>query len=67
MKILYEIQFNKRNGAVESSALPYVPMDMLEELMMRLDLQVTQVSYLNLTDSLSDTVVDDWWGKVFDL
>jgi hypothetical protein len=44
IKILHELQFNERNAILEASKIPYVPMDVLEELMMRLDLQVTQVS-----------------------
>jgi hypothetical protein len=49
IRILYEVQFNGRHATLEASKVPYVPMDILEELMMRLDLQVTQVSNPNST------------------
>ncbi|KIM94826.1 hypothetical protein OIDMADRAFT_135229 [Oidiodendron maius Zn] len=44
MKILCEAQNGQlQNFGLETSAIPYVPMEMLEELFMRLDLQVTQM------------------------
>lgn len=46
MKILCEVQYDgqqPRHSILEASAVPYVPITVLEELFMRLDLQVTQV------------------------
>jgi hypothetical protein len=48
-KILCEIQYDEErrtyhHGSLMSSPIPYVPMQSLEELLIRLDLQMTQVS-----------------------
>lgn len=51
MKILCEVQYSEqqpRHAVLEASPVPYVPMEMLEEMFMRLDLQVTQVSQRDL-------------------
>jgi hypothetical protein len=48
-KIICEVQYDEErksyhHGSLRSSPIPYVPMDSLEELVIRLDLQMTQVS-----------------------
>jgi hypothetical protein len=62
MKILCEVQYSgqqPQHSVLEASAVPYVPMPMLEELFMRLDLQVTQVRPPALVRNSSDGV-DGW-------
>jgi hypothetical protein len=48
-KILCEIQYDEgrksyHHESLQSSPVPYVPMESLEEVVIRLDLQMTQVS-----------------------
>jgi hypothetical protein len=49
MKILCEVEYNEetrrhQHDVLRASGIPYVPIEMLEEMFVRLDLQVTQVS-----------------------
>lgn len=51
LKILYEVQYNEETRRYEhdvlgASEIPYVSLEVLQDLFMRLDLQVTQVRLL---------------------
>jgi hypothetical protein len=53
MKILSEVQYNEQqpyHSVLEAAAVPYIPMEVLEELFMRLDLQVTQLKPCEIRD-----------------
>jgi hypothetical protein len=53
MKILGEVEHQGQHlshSVLEASPVPYVPIEMLEALFMRLDLQVNQVRHCNHTD-----------------
>jgi hypothetical protein len=59
MKILCEVYYNEKTGrhqhnVLGASEIPYVPMKMLEEMFMRLDLQVTQVRLRDVQTSKHD-------------
>jgi len=63
LKILCEAQPNfqgHRPSILKTSAVPYAPIEMLEEIFMRLDLQVTQVRIRDPWAICSDVMADGW-------
>lgn len=53
MKILSEIQYNGQqphHSVLKATAVPYVPMSVLDEVFMRLDLQMTQLKPCEIRD-----------------
>lgn len=63
MKILSEVKYNEQthcyqHDVLRASKLPYVSINILEEMFMRLDHQVTQVSLPDYADCVFLTKVD---------
>jgi len=55
MKILCEVKYNEetrrhQHDVLRASEIPYVSIEMLKEIFVRLDLQVTQVSLPDCAD-----------------
>jgi hypothetical protein len=68
MKILSEVKYNAEtcfheHDVLVASAIPFASMEMLEEMFLHLDLQVTQVSLPGLGRLRVLTEVDGQWAE----
>lgn len=63
LKILYEVKYNEethrhQHAVFKASKIPYISIQMLEEIFVRLDFQVSQVRFIFCVDYIVLTEVD---------